>query len=363
METRNSDIVPFKAVPPGVMLKSELEEQGVKQRDFAKRIGMQPSHLSELINGKRAITADIATRIEAALGIPAKFWLDLQNQYELDIINIAKRSEAEAEAGAALGTYDGTIGVREVLDRLFGREAFDFLRDKLDALRRVLNGDSAETVAAYGCGRFRRSDKVGTDERMVRTWFVIARHRAEQIRLDKPFDQSACGDLPERLRDALNANRDTIREVERILAEYGIKFGVEPKLERASVDGCSFMTSDGHPCIMVTDRFDRIDWFAFTVLHELGHVLSGCDLRCGGGILCGKSEADEREADLFATSTLIPDKVWKTAPPFKPSMADLQSKYTKWAQEAGVNKWIALWRVSHELNIYALRSDKSRRIA
>ena len=93
METRNSDIVPFKAVPPGVMLKSELEEQGVKQRDFAKRIGVQPSHLSELINGKRAITADIATRIEAALGIPAKFWLDLQNQYELDIINIAKRSD------------------------------------------------------------------------------------------------------------------------------------------------------------------------------------------------------------------------------------------------------------------------------
>lgn len=363
MEIKNDELVPFKAVPPGLTLKSELEERNIKQKDFAKQIGMQPSHLSELIKGKRAINAEIADKLATALGIPARFWLNMQCGYEVDLINIAKRDEAEAEAGAALGAYDSEIDVLAVLRRLFQDGTLHFLYEKLDALRSVINGDSADVVAAYGCGRFRKSDKVGTDQRMIRTWFVIAKYRAEQMHIEKPFCADACGDLPRRLREAFNANKDTISEVASILADYGIKFGVEPKLDKASIDGCSFETSDGHPCIMVTDRYDRIDWLAFTVLHELGHILSGRDLRCGGGLLCGKTEKDEQEADRFATSTLIPDDVWKTAPAFKPNLKSLERLYTSWAKEVGVNKWIALGRVSYELGIYAIRSDASRRIA
>ena len=93
METNNERITPFKAFPPGETLKDELEERGIKQKDFAKQIGMQPSHLSELINGKLAISADIADRMENALGIPAQFWMNLQSSYELNLINIAKRSD------------------------------------------------------------------------------------------------------------------------------------------------------------------------------------------------------------------------------------------------------------------------------
>lgn len=363
METKNKEVVPFKAVPPGLTLLEELEERGIKQKDFAKQIGMQPSHLSELLKGKRAINAEIASNLEAALDIPARFWLNLQSGYELDKINIAKRDEMEAEAGAALGAYDNEVNVKSILLNVFQGDAPFFLREKLDALRAVLNGDTPEIVAAYGCGRFRKSDKVGTDLRMVRTWFVLAKYRAEKISLEKPFNASECAGLPKLLRDAFNANKDTFNEVGRILADYGIKFGIEPKLERASVDGCSFLTSDGHPCIMVTDRYDRIDWLAFTVLHELGHILSGRDLRCAGGLLCGKTEKDELDADRFATSTLIPDEVWKTAPPFKPNLKSLERLYTSWAKENGVNKWIALGRVSYELGIYAIGSDSSRRVS
>lgn len=362
METKNKEVVPFKAVPPGLTILAELEERGIKQKDFAKQIGMQPSHLSELIKGKRAINAEIASNLEAALDIPARFWLNLQSGYELDKIYIAKRNELENEAGAALGAYDNEVCVKAILTGIFQGDAPFFLREKLDALRAILSGDTPEIVAAYGCGRFRKSDKVGTDPRMVRTWFVLAKYRAEKMRLEKPFNASDCAGLPKLLRDAFNANKDTISKVGRILADYGIKFGVEPKLERASVDGCSFLTSDGHPCIMVTDRFNRIDWLAFTILHELGHVLSGRDLRCAGGLLCGKTEKDEQEADRFATSTLIPDDVWKTAPPFKPNLKSLERLYTSWAKEKGVNKWIALGRVSYELGIYAIGSDASRAV-
>ena len=56
MATRNENPAPFMAVHPGMMIKPELEERGISQKDFAKMVGTQASHLSEVLNGKRALT-------------------------------------------------------------------------------------------------------------------------------------------------------------------------------------------------------------------------------------------------------------------------------------------------------------------
>ena len=44
------------AVHPGMMIKPELDERGISQKEFAKMLGTQSSHLSEVLNGKRALT-------------------------------------------------------------------------------------------------------------------------------------------------------------------------------------------------------------------------------------------------------------------------------------------------------------------
>lgn len=79
-----NDIPGICVVHPGEHLREELQERKIKQKDFAKEVGMETSHLSALIHGKRNITPAIATRLEQALGIPARFWMDLQTQYNLD---------------------------------------------------------------------------------------------------------------------------------------------------------------------------------------------------------------------------------------------------------------------------------------
>ena len=59
------------AVHPGMMIKPELDERGISQKEFAKILGTQPSHLSEVL-------------IENAIGLPAKILLSAQTQYELE---------------------------------------------------------------------------------------------------------------------------------------------------------------------------------------------------------------------------------------------------------------------------------------
>lgn len=87
MATRNENPAPFMAVHPGMMIKPELDERGISQKEFAKMLGTQPSHLSEMLNGKRALTTELAVKIENAIGLPAKILLSAQTQYELESTN------------------------------------------------------------------------------------------------------------------------------------------------------------------------------------------------------------------------------------------------------------------------------------
>lgn len=86
METnKNNGAQAWIATHPGTILKYELKERGISQKVFAEQIGMRPSHLSELICGKRTMTKGIADRIEEALGIDSISWVNLQTQYNYDI--------------------------------------------------------------------------------------------------------------------------------------------------------------------------------------------------------------------------------------------------------------------------------------
>ena len=96
METRNENPAPFMAVHPGIMVKPELQERGISQKDFAKMLDIQASHLSEVLNGKRSLSAELAVKIQNAIGIPAEILLSAQAQYELEAV-VAKPNNKRHE--------------------------------------------------------------------------------------------------------------------------------------------------------------------------------------------------------------------------------------------------------------------------
>ena len=90
MGTRN-EFIPFAISHPGRLLGRELEERGIKQKDFAKQIGMQATHLNSLVKGKMDISDKIAVKLEAALGISAIEWLNMQNKFAYYSTKIGKQ--------------------------------------------------------------------------------------------------------------------------------------------------------------------------------------------------------------------------------------------------------------------------------
>jgi addiction module HigA family antidote len=72
-----------RAVHRGLVLKDELAELGITPTEFARQIGVPPNRVSQIINGKRAITGDTALRFGHWFGVEPEFWLNLQNQFDL----------------------------------------------------------------------------------------------------------------------------------------------------------------------------------------------------------------------------------------------------------------------------------------
>ena len=85
------DLTPIVATHPGEMIKDELKERGMTQKQLAEQTGIKASVLSETVNGKRPISINVAVALEKALDIPADIWMNMQTQYDLDSANITKR--------------------------------------------------------------------------------------------------------------------------------------------------------------------------------------------------------------------------------------------------------------------------------
>ncbi len=76
----------LKPVHPGEVLDQEfLAPLGISQYRLAKEIHVPARRINEIVQEKRAISADTALRLSKYFGTSAKFWLNLQAQYDLDI--------------------------------------------------------------------------------------------------------------------------------------------------------------------------------------------------------------------------------------------------------------------------------------
>lgn len=91
-------------------MREELRERGLRQKDFAQQISVQPTHLNAFIKGKRNLNEDLAMKLEKHLGIPFKFWMNLQSSYIYDCKAIEQLSTEERESFASEKVKDEFIG-------------------------------------------------------------------------------------------------------------------------------------------------------------------------------------------------------------------------------------------------------------
>jgi antitoxin HigA-1 len=75
----------IRPVHPGEYLQEILEELNLTQQRVATDIGVSPVRISQVINGQRPVTAELALRLGRYFGQTPRFWLNLQARYDMDV--------------------------------------------------------------------------------------------------------------------------------------------------------------------------------------------------------------------------------------------------------------------------------------
>ena len=83
------------AIHPGEILAEELEAAGMSAAELARLVEVPANRVSQIIAGRRAVTADTALRLGRYFGTSAELWLNLQKIYELDLARAALGASLE----------------------------------------------------------------------------------------------------------------------------------------------------------------------------------------------------------------------------------------------------------------------------
>ena len=86
----------LELIPPGeILLEEFMKPHGISMNALASAIGVAPGRISQIVNGKRSITADTALRLDRYFGVSPEIWLDLQSDYDLRVVRRERGTEIE----------------------------------------------------------------------------------------------------------------------------------------------------------------------------------------------------------------------------------------------------------------------------
>lgn len=288
------------AFHPGYFIKELVEDSGLTQEDFAKRLDTTPKTLSKLINGEQGLSRDMALKFSRMQGTTVEYWLNLQKQFDSKI--------AEFESEKIL------LKERQIfkdIDYTYFKSYFGFpdLSRKIDLqIKEVREFLNVSTLTVLEDRDLAVSFRAYSDEPSPKS--IINANVMVQIAINQTIDAEAEKYNKSKFEEAvdyaltLTKNHSNFaRIIAKKFSEAGVVLVILPNLKNSGINGATKKVGD-KIMLMVNDRRAYSDTFWFTLLHECGHIING-----DYGITYESEGSHEDAADKFAQDKLIvPEK-------------------------------------------------------
>ena len=285
----------YIATPPGATIKEQLNDRGMSQKEFAARMDMSEKHISKLINGDVQLTPETAVRLEMVLGVPAKFWNNLEAIYREKIVKAEAENTMDADAEMAKQfPYSEMSKFGWVPETREAKEKVIFLRKYFEVVELSLLG--SDQITRIACRRLAITDK---SDLALMAWAQEAKIKARGIQTAPINIKGLIAAMPVIRKMTVLKPKDFCPQIKKCLADYGIALVFLPHLKGSFLQGASFM--DGNKIVVgLTARGKDADKFWFSLFHELAHIVLG-----HVGQPNGTSEDDEDAANKWSGDTLI----------------------------------------------------------
>lgn len=297
-------------IHPGETLQEILDDREMSQKELAVRTGMSEKHISTVVNGVKPISVSFAKKLEYALGIETAFWINLQSNYDRELLEFEELNEISEQELSVLKILKDVI---EFFSFKGWMNENDNPAVKVLDLRKIMNISNLEDIPNLA---FSASFRAQVKNNKVDPYVLFAWQRmCELITKDMVIaDELDVEKLKSKLLDIkqimfLPANKIQNR-LEQIFAECGIAFKIVRNFKGAPVQGFIKNTEDERIVLCMTIRQGFADIFWFSLFHEIAHIING-DAKTKFIDFDSVSGEMEEKADRFARNILIPLNQYK----------------------------------------------------
>ena len=334
---------PVEAPDPIDAILFRMTEKGLKQTDLVPYFGTR-SRVSEVLARKRPLTVPMIRALAIGLGISADTLVGLdevgssQNKANVDWTKFPVK-EMVARGWIDSITSKAKKTVEEIVQGFISDMG---LQESGASFRRTLSGDSPTPTTTYA----------------LYAWLARVIQKTREIKSQLPqFDKTKIGDALIKEIVQLSRFEEGPRMAIELLKNHGIAVIIEPQLKGTMLDGAALKEVDGTPIIALTLRYDRVDNFWFTLVHELVHVWKHID-DANEAILDDLEHAStdkrESEANRIARDAFIPRSIWKRTDAYlKPSRETI----VELAKELKIHPAIVAGRLRKEAGNYNQFTD------
>ena len=332
---RHSDL----PIPPGETLADEIAARDMSQTELAARMERPVQVVNEIVRGKKAITDHTALGLEKVLGIPATFWVNLEQEYRMTLARLRER-----ESHRAAEEWLDELPVREMQKRRW----IPPVRDTREKVRELLSFFGVATVAAYRNTTpvlgFRISDHAKVSAGALAAWLRKGELEAHAIDT-RPFDAVRLLDAAKRARTMTEQSpQEFVPRLQDMFADAGVAFVVVRELPKTGANGVARWLTDRKALIQLNLRYRWQDIFWFTLFHEVCHVLKHGDRKI---IIEGidRVEAVEEEANRWSADFLVSPEAWSQ---LKEEAPITRAAVVEFARQQGIAPGIVVGRLQRE---------------
>jgi HTH-type transcriptional regulator/antitoxin HigA len=330
---------PIELPDPIEAIKFRMEQQGLLQKDMVPFLGSQ-SKVSEVLNRKRPLSLTMIRALHEGMGIPAEVLLqEPDKEISEHRYDPQDYPFSEMFKRGYFDPFPGSLRQAKLQAEALLVEFFSIFRNTMP-----------EPIYC------KRTDREPDVNALIAWQAQALRIAAEQDILDynpAVIDEEALRTLVR--QSYFSTGPQNARE---LLNRWGIHMVILRHLPKTYLDGASFVTPWGNPVVGLTLRYDRLDNFWFTLLHELAHIrlhLDRGDLAFFDETQHIRAEPEdprEHEAHTFAQEMLISADVWnRELEPLLPNPPERVVRVV--AEELRISPAIVAGRVRWETGDYS----------
>ena len=341
VEAYENSRYPVEPPDPIDAILFRMQEKGLKKADLTPYFGTS-SRVSEVLNRKRPLTVQMMRELAVGLGLSADTLLGLTaipkpktDDLDWSMFPVKEMSRrgwlSNLASKAATTAEDAVRGFITDAGLQFGTASF----------RRTISGEAQSPSTRYS----------------LYAWLarVVQRARALKPKVAR-YDHSALSSSFLRELAQLSwLERGPLLAVE-FLNKHGIVVVIEEHLKGTQLDGAALRDTDGTPIVGLTLRYDRIDNFWFTLLHEVVHLWKHVDEQEAFLDDLDASSEDRREAEAnrLAREAFIPRLIWKRSPAYQ---SPSRETVLQLSHELRIHPAIIAGRLRRETGNYKLLGD------